>query len=39
MQEQVLGELAHAAHEIGIEAWDPQLAELAGRVREVGLGD
>ena len=39
VQEQLLRELAHAAREVGIEGWDPQLAELAGRVREVGLGD
>ena len=38
VRDAVLGEVARAAHEVGMDAYDPDLAEVAGRMREVGLG-
>jgi hypothetical protein len=38
VREALLGEVARAAHEVGIDAYDPELAEVAVRMREVGLG-
>src|SRR4030095_4278290 len=35
----VLGEVARAAHEVGISSDDPDLAEIGARSREVGIGD
>jgi glycosyltransferase involved in cell wall biosynthesis len=35
----VLGDVAKAAHEVGITSDDPELAEVAARSREVGLGN
>jgi len=36
---QVLREVARAALEVGIEPGDPEAKVLAGRLREIGLGD
>lgn len=38
VRDAVLGEVAREAHEIGIESIDPEVAEVAGRARELGLG-
>ena len=35
----VLGEVAATAHEIGLRADDPELADVVAALREVGLGD
>lgn len=34
----LVGEVARAAHEVGMDVYDPNLAEVGGRLREVGLG-
>jgi glycosyltransferase involved in cell wall biosynthesis len=34
----VLGDVARAAHEVGMTAYDRGLADVAGAAREVGLG-
>ena len=34
----VLGEVAREANEVGIESIDPEVAEVAARARELGLG-
>jgi glycosyltransferase involved in cell wall biosynthesis len=39
VRDAVLHEVAVAAHEVGLRADDPELAEAAARLREVGLGD
>jgi glycosyltransferase involved in cell wall biosynthesis len=39
VRDSVLGEVAVAAHEIGLRADDPELAEAAAELRGVGLGD
>ena len=39
VRDAVLGEVAKAAHEVGIDKNDPELAEIAARSREIGLGD
>ena len=36
---QVLREVAEAAAAVGIREGDPEAALLAGRLREIGLGD
>ena len=38
VRDAVLDDVAHAAHEVGIGVYDPELTEVAGRAREVGLG-
>jgi glycosyltransferase involved in cell wall biosynthesis len=38
LRDAVLGDLARAAHEVGIGVSDPELAEIGERAREVGLG-
>jgi hypothetical protein len=38
VRDAVLGDVARAAHDVGIGVSDPELAELGGRAREVGLG-
>jgi hypothetical protein len=30
--------VARSAHEVGYDAYDPDLGEIARRLREVGLG-
>jgi glycosyltransferase involved in cell wall biosynthesis len=35
----VLGDVARAAHEVGMSSGDPDLSEVGARSREVGLGD
>jgi glycosyltransferase involved in cell wall biosynthesis len=35
----VIGDVAQAAHEVGIDKNDPELSEIAARAREVGLGN
>ena len=37
VRDAVLDDVAHAAHEVGIGVYDPELTEVAGRAREVGL--
>jgi glycosyltransferase involved in cell wall biosynthesis len=39
VREAVLGEVAQAAYEVGIDKNHPELTEIAARSREVGLGD
>jgi len=39
VRERVLGEVAEAAAAVGIGDGDPEAALLAGRLREIGLGD
>jgi glycosyltransferase involved in cell wall biosynthesis len=39
VREAVLRRAAQAAHEVGIESTDPQIAEIGRAMREVGLGD
>jgi glycosyltransferase involved in cell wall biosynthesis len=39
VRDAVLGDVARAAYEVGIESDDPELVELASSAREVGLGD
>jgi glycosyltransferase involved in cell wall biosynthesis len=39
VRESVFLEVAKAAHEVGISPNDPQLADIAARSREVGLGN
>ena len=34
----LLGDVAAAANDVGMSAYDPELSELAGALREVGLG-
>jgi glycosyltransferase involved in cell wall biosynthesis len=38
VREAVLGEVARAAHEVGLSTENPDLAAVAARAREVGLG-
>jgi glycosyltransferase involved in cell wall biosynthesis len=38
VRDSVLGEVARAAHEVGVDPFGRDLAEIAGRAREVGLG-
>jgi glycosyltransferase involved in cell wall biosynthesis len=39
VRDAVVHDVAKAAHEVGVGMNDPELAELAARFREVGLGD
>jgi glycosyltransferase involved in cell wall biosynthesis len=39
VRDAVLGDVARAAHEVGISADDSELAEIARSAREVGIGD
>jgi glycosyltransferase involved in cell wall biosynthesis len=39
IRETIIHEVAHAATDVGIRRNDSQLAEIAGRLREVGLGE
>jgi hypothetical protein len=39
VRDAVLQDVAKAAHDVGIGMNDPNLTEIATRVREVGLGD
>ena len=38
VRDTLLGEVARAAHEVGMDVSDPGLTEVAGRMRDVGLG-
>ncbi len=38
VRDAVLGDVARAAHEVGMSAYDRELAEVAEASREVGLG-
>lgn len=38
VRDSVVGEVARSAHEVGYDAYDPDLGEIARRLREVGLG-
>jgi glycosyltransferase involved in cell wall biosynthesis len=38
VEEAVLGEVARAAHDVGIDPYGPELGEVGRSVREVGLG-
>lgn len=38
VRDAVLGEVAKAAHEVGLTAYDKELGEVAAAAREVGLG-
>jgi glycosyltransferase involved in cell wall biosynthesis len=39
IRDSVVGEVARAAHEVGYDAYDQELAEIGARLREVGLAD
>jgi glycosyltransferase involved in cell wall biosynthesis len=39
VRDALLGDVAKAAYEVGIESDDPELAEVAAGAREVGIGD
>ena len=39
VRDALLGEVAPAAHDVGMDAYEPDLTDVARRMREVGLGD
>jgi hypothetical protein len=38
VRDAVLGDVARAAHEVGMDVYDAELPEVAARLREVGFG-
>jgi hypothetical protein len=38
VEEAVLGEVARAAHDVGLDPYGPELGEVGRSIREVGLG-